>query len=149
MLALLAILIADVTMSDPAKSMAICEASSIAIKDLPMINHNNRFDAYYDDADPILSVCPELHSKIPADYPMADSDAHRRANTHAPIFGKNTREAFIYSIGVPQLSDNLKTAIFTMRYDCSGLCGATFMARYERSAGGWHRVGEIILKSVS
>lgn len=136
-----------------AMSVAICDVGSVALRDLPTINHNPGFDTYYGELDSdhhgLLESCPELRREIPAGYPPADDDARARASIHVPIPGKTIRSAFIYSVRLPQISADLKAATVEMRYTCTGLCGGSFVAHYIRTARGWRREGPIQMTSVS
>ncbi len=149
MIILITGLIAAVSAPSAARSAAICEVGRVALRDLPAINHNRGFDAYYAGANPehrdLLEVCPKLKAMLPVGYPLADDDARARAKVGFPRPGQHqhTREAFIYSISVPEISADLKSAVVHMGYSCTGLCGAGFEASYVRTAKGWLRQGEI------
>jgi hypothetical protein len=75
MLILLAVLIAAAETPNTAMAIAVCDVGRMALRDIPLINNNRTFDAYYDDADPLLAMCPKLRDEIPAGYPLADGDA--------------------------------------------------------------------------
>ena len=148
MIALIGGLIAAASMPNAAPSATICEVGRVALRDLPSINHNGSFDAYYAGVDAehhdLLEVCPKLKAVIPIGYPLADDDALARAKIHVPpLTGQWPRAAFIYSINIPEISADLKTAVVHMGYSCTGLCGAGFEAVYVRTAKGWKRQGEI------
>jgi hypothetical protein len=148
MIALIGGIIAAVLTPNAATSATICEVGRLALRDLPTINTNRTFDAYYAGVDTthqdLLEVCPELTNDVPEGYPLADADARSRASVHAPpLSGQRIREAFIYSINIPQVSADSKTAIVQMGYSCTGLCGAGFEAVYVRTNQGWKRQGEI------
>lgn len=136
-----------------AEPTVVCEIGSIALRELPSISHNKGFDAYYVAPDPshpdLLTICPDLKGKIPKSYLIADDDARSRAAVHAPISGQHIREAFIYSVGVPQISSDVKSAVVHLAYSCTGLCGGELEARYIRTSKGWQREGEIRMLSVS
>ncbi len=153
MLTFIALLMAVAPAPSAAMSAAICEVGRAALHDLPPADKTGRSDTYYAGADAhhrdLLEVCPKLRSNLPADYPLANSDARNRAAIHAPIPGVNTRPAFIYAINVPEISDDLKSATVHMGYDCTGLCGGGFEAHYVRTAKGWQRQGEIRMLYVS
>ncbi len=146
------LMLADVPGS-ATKLAAVCEVGSAAIADLPNINFDKASDAYYAAPDSngrdLLTICPALKASLPKGYPVADEDARSRAAIHAPIFGRNVREAFIYSVGIPELSEDLKSATVHFSYSCTGLCGAELEARYVRGPKGWRRDGPIRLLSVS
>ena len=148
MSALIGSLIAVASTPSAATSTAICEVGRVALRDLPSINHNRSFDSYYAGVDAehhdLLEVCPKLKAKIPTGYRLADDDARARAKVHGPSMpGQEVREAFIYSITIPEIGKDLKTAVVHMGYSCTGLCGAGFQATYVRTAKGWKRQGEI------
>jgi hypothetical protein len=109
-------------------SATICDVGRIALKDLPTINHNSAFDAYFDDGGPMLKACPKLRQDIPVGLPVAGFDALVRASVHAPTPGKIVRPAFIYWVNLPEVSADLQTATVQMGYSCTGLCGANFVA---------------------
>ena len=153
MLTILAISMAAAVASNNAKSKAICDVGRAALRDLPPADKSGRSDTYYAVPDPrhsdLLDACPELQSALPTDYPLADDDARARAAIHAPLPGANPRPAFIYTIDIPEISDDLKTAIVHMGYECTGLCGGGFEAHYVRTSKGWQRQGEIRMLFVS
>ena len=127
-----------------AYSSAGCEVGRIALSDMPQINHNRSFDAYYSDTDPLLRACPNLRRYVPAGYPLANEEAVKRASVHAPALDQlYVRPSFVYSVGVPELSADLHEATVQMGYTCTWLCGATFVARYVRVARRWRREGSI------
>jgi len=132
-----------------ALSTAICDVGKLALKGLPEINYNKRFDAYFSNADPLLIACPRLRREIPAGYRPEDDEARGRANEHAPIPGRHVRPAFVYWISIPQISSDLRNATVEMGYECTGLCGATFVAHYVRTSKGWRREGAIKPMTVS
>jgi len=136
-----------------AKLEAICQIGNLALRDLPSINSNKQFDAYYAAPDPIhsdlLTLCPKLKHKLPKGYPIADDNARSRAAVHAPTPGLDIREAFIYSVGVPEISSDFKSAVVHFSYSCTGLCGGDLEARYIRTSKGWQRDGAIRPLSVS
>lgn len=148
MFTLISALVAAVA-APSALSTAICDVGQLALKDLPEINHNNRFDAYFSSADPLLMACPKLQSALPAGYPLADRDARARVSVHAPLPDQYTRPAFIYWISIPKISADLRKATVEMGYECTGLCGGSFVAHYVRTSKGWRREGAIKLIMVS
>lgn len=135
------------------KLAVICEIGSTALRDLPNINGNNEFDSYYAAPDPsrpdLLTLCPKLKAEIPKGYPIADDDARSRAAVHVPIPGQHVREAFIYSVDVPQISSDSESSVVHFVYSCTGMCGGQFEARYIRTSKGWQRDGAIRMLSVS
>lgn len=141
------LLIAAAAPPSAAPSAALCDVGRAALRDLPMVNHNPKFDSYYAGVgrsrEDILKVCPTLRSKVPAGYPLADADALRRAHVGAPIPGVSTKSAFIYAISVAEISADGKTA--TVHFDCmcTGLCGSRSEGRYVRTRRGWRLSGEI------
>ena len=148
MITLIGGLIAVASMPNAAGSAAVCEVGRVALLDLPTLNHNPELDAYYAGIDSehhdLLDICPQLRDAIPTGYPLADDDARARANDHrAVVSGPQGKAAFIYSIGIPEISEDGKTAVVSMSYSCTGLCGAGFQATYVRGAYGWKRQGEI------
>jgi hypothetical protein len=153
MLTLIAGLMVASIAPNTAMSAAICDVGGVALRDLPTINHNPGFDTYYGELDRdrhgLLEACPKLRRKIPAGYLLADDDARARASIHVPVPGKTIRSAFIYTISLPQISADLKTATVEMGYSCTGLCGGSFVAHYSRTAKGWRREGAIHMTSVS
>ena len=136
-----------------AEIKAVCEVGSVALRDLPSINGNKEFDSYYVAPNPsrpdLLTICPRLKGKIPKGYPIADDEARSRAAVHVPTPGQHMREAFIYSVGVPQISADAKSAVVHFSYSCTGLCGGELEARYIRTSKGWQREGDIRVLSVS
>ncbi|MBP2276318.1 MULTISPECIES: hypothetical protein [Sphingomonas] len=141
------VLMAASVSSSAAKADAICEVGRVALQDLPSTNRERSADLYYAGHDAertdVLEVCPKLVSEIPAGYPLADRDARARANMHVPIAGQAIKAAFIYSIEVPEIGADLKTATVRMDVSCTGLCGSGFEAHYIRTAKGWKRQGDI------
>jgi hypothetical protein len=135
------------------KLAVVCEIGSIALRDLPSINGNKEFDSYYAAPDPsgsdLLTLCPKLKAEIPKGYTIADDDARSRAAVHVPFPGQHVREAFIYSVGVPQVSSDSESAVVHFVYSCTGMCGGEFEARYIRTSKGWQREGAIRMLSVS
>ncbi len=136
-----------------ANSTVVCKIGSIALHDLLKVNSNEEIDTYYAGADAnrpdLLTVCPKLKSELPKSYPIADDDARSRAAVHAPAPGQHVREAFIYSVGVPKISSDSKSAVVHFGFSCTGLCGAELEVRYIRTSKGWQRSGEIRMLSVS
>lgn len=135
-----------------AAPVMICEVGRIALRDLPLANRNRGYDSYYGASSShkdLLAVCPKLRREVPAGYPMADDDARARAAVHVPLPTNNPRPAFIYTIDIPQISDDLKTAVVRFEYSCTGLCGGILEARYVRTHKGWQRQGAIRVLVVS
>jgi len=152
MSALIAALMAASVAPREATPVMICEVGRIALRDLPPANRNRGYDSYYgvssNDKD-LLAVCPKLRSQVPTGYPMADDDARARAEIHVPLPTNNPRPAFIYTIDIPQISDDLKTAVVRFEYSCTGLCGGIFEASYVRAHKGWQRQGAMRMLVVS
>jgi hypothetical protein len=150
-------LVISVAMTAAAPKLAerttVCEVGIIALHDLPSINGNKEFDSYYASSElghpDLLTICPKLKLKVPKGYPIADDDARSRAAVHVPTPGRHVREAFIYSVGIPVVSSDMKSAVVHFEYSCTGLCGGQFQARYIRTAKGWQREGAIQMLSVS
>lgn len=132
---------------------AICQVGRAALRDLPDINANRKFDTYYAAPDSyrrdLLTICPKLKAHLPKGYRIADDDARARASVGAPIPGHYTREASIYSIDVPELNGDFRSATVRMSHSCTGLCGSVSEAFYVRTAKGWRRQGEVRTLSVS
>ncbi|MES3090700.1 hypothetical protein QTN93_09635 [Sphingomonas aerolata] len=153
MIALVVGLMMTAASPSSAQLTVVCKIGSIALRDLPSINHNKEFDSYYVAPDPsrpdLLTICPRLKDEIPQGYLIADDDARSRAAVHAPIPGQHIREAFIYSVGIPQIGSDVKSAVVHFAYSCTGLCGGELEARYIRTSKGWQREGEIRMLSVS
>ena len=153
MIALVVGLMMTAASPSSAELTVVCEIGSIDLRDLPSINRNKGFDSYYVAPDPsrpdLLMICPRLKGEIPKGYTIADDDARSRAAVHAPIPGQHIREAFIYSVGVPQISSDVKSAVVRFAYSCTGLCGGELEARYIRTSKGWQREGQIRMLSVS
>ena len=122
----------------------VCQVGRVALQDLPAFNANRSYTSYYASPDSsrkdLLDVCPELRRLIPAGYPPADDEARKRASIHVPVPGQsNTPGTEIFSIDPPRIASNGKTALVTMRYDCSGLCGGYTEFRYVRTPTGWRQ----------
>lgn len=141
------LLIAAAAPPSAATSAALCDVGRAALRDLPMVNYNPRYDTYYAGVgrsrEDILEACPKLQSELPAGYPLADDDALKRAHVGAPIPGIFTKPAFIYAISVAKISADGKTAIVHFDCTCSGLCGSRSEGRYGRTPKGWRLLGEI------
>jgi len=153
MIALLIGLMLTAASPSSASSTVVCKVGSVALHDLLKINSSKEVDTYYASTIPdrpdLLTVCPKLKAELPKGYPIADADARSRAAVHAPPPGQQVREAFIYSVGVPEISSDSKSAVVHFGFSCPGLCGAELEVRYIRTSKGWQRDGEIRMLSIS
>lgn len=153
MLALIASLVAGVVAADAAIPAVVCEIGRVALQDLPSRNPGSVDFTYYVDVDPgrpsLMQSCPELRENLPTGYLVADAAAWSRANLSAPIPGQHIPPAFIYTLGIPKISADGKSAIVEWRYECTGLCGGGLVSRYIRTSQGWRRNGERQVKWVS
>lgn len=125
-------------------SAEVCCVGRVALQDLPAFNANRTFASYYASPDinrkDLLDVCPALRRLVPEGYPFADNEASARANIHAPVAGQsNPLATEIFSIDPPRILSDGKTALVTIRYECSGLCGGYTEFRYVRTPTGWHQ----------
>lgn len=144
MLMLLMALAAVAGAPDQTNSNEVCEVGRVALRDLPAFNVNRSYASYYASPDSkrkdLLDVCPALRRLVPKGYPLADNEARTQASTQVPVPGQSNPPAVeIFSIDPPRLSPDKKTAIVTMRYECSGLCGGYTEFRYVRTAAGWRQ----------
>jgi len=144
MLTLLLALAAVANAPNQKTSNQVCQVGRVALQDLPAFNANRSYASYYASPDTnrkdLLDVCPALRPLVPDGYPFADHEARARASTHVPVPGQsNPPAAEIFSIDPPRLSPDGKTALVTMRYECSGLCGGYTEFRYVRTPAGWHQ----------
>ena len=142
MLTLLVALSAVSAAPNQAASVETCRVGRAALEDLPAFNVNRNYASYYASPDTnrtdLLDVCPKLRRAVPAGYPFADDEA--RARVHGPIPGQNTPPyTMIFAIDPPRVSADGKSAIVTMRYECSGLCGGYTDFRYTRDRKGWRQ----------
>ena len=126
---------------------SVCDVGRLALRDLPVIDHNKGYARYYGNADlksgDVIAACPTLRSEIPLGFPIANQMAIKRASIHVPIRGVNTPLTMIFEVGVPEISGDNRTATVEMGYACTGLCGSGFVAHYVRGPDGWRRDGEI------
>ncbi len=129
---------------DRTTSSEMCQVGRAALQDLPAFNANRSYASYYASPDSVrkdlLDVCPELRRLVPKGYPFADDDARARAGSHVPVPGESNPPATeIFAIDPPRVSRDGKTAMVTMRYECSGLCGGYTEFIYLRTAAGWRQ----------
>lgn len=124
---------------------AICEVGRVALRDLAVVEINRGVETYYEIGasghHDLLEACPQLRSKLPATFPLADAQARARASAHVPVPGPPLRGFFLYQIDVPELSDDQTKAVVHFNYQCSGLCGGMTDAHYVRTPNGWKRDG--------
>ncbi len=144
MLPLLIALTAGAGATGQARPYEVCQVGRVALQDLPAFNVNRNYASYYAASDTnrtdLLDVCPELRRLVPEGYPAADDEARARASDHVPIpFQRDLRAVEIFSIDPPLISSDGKTALVTMRYECSGLCGGYTEFQYVRTTAGWHK----------
>ena len=135
---------------DQRNSNEVCQVGRVALQDLPAFNANRSYASYYANPDgerkDLLDVCPALRGLVPKGYPFADNEARTRANIHVPVPGQSIAPAVqIFSIDPPRLSPDEKTAVVTMRYECSGLCGGYTEFRYVRTAAGWRQEAPTVI----
>ena len=131
----------------------VCELGRVIVQDLPPAVPDPIDVGYYVDSGPsrsgLLALCPNLREKLPAGYAIADYTAWARANIHAPLPGRPTAPAIIYTIGVPKLAADAQSATVEMTVTCTGLCGQGLVASYIRTRDGWRRDGQPQTKWVS
>lgn len=134
MLTLTALLLAMSPTSAAVGIASVCDVGRLALRDLPVIDHNKGYARYYGNADlksgDVIAACPKLRSEIPRGFPIANPIAIKRANVHVPIRGVSTPLTMIFEVGIPQTSDDNRTATVEMGYACTGLCGSGFVAHY-------------------
>ena len=147
MLALTALLLAMSPTPDTMVTASVCDVGRLALRDLPLIDHNKVYARYYGNADlksgDVIAACPNLRSEIPRGFPIANSIAIKRASVHVPVRGVSTPLTMIFEVGIPQISGDNRTATVEMGYACTGLCGSGFVANYVRGHDGWRLDGEI------
>ena len=144
MLTLLMALAAGTSAPNHVTSKEVCQVGRVALQDLSAFNANRNYASYYvspgSSRKDLLDVCPVLRQFVPRGYPFADSDARARASVHAPVPGqRNPPLTEIFSIDPPSVSPDGKTALVTMRYECTGLCGGYTEFTYVRTSAGWRQ----------
>lgn len=153
MLGLFAVLSAASLIPTKDTKVAVCDVGRVALRDLPVIDGNANYARFYGDAHlrsgNLLTACPDLRRELPPGFPAANDAARTRANIHAPIRGQTIPLTIIFTIGVPVISADGKSATVEMGYTCTGLCGAGFTARYVLASDGWRRDGAITNNFVS
>jgi hypothetical protein len=131
----------------------ICELGRVIVHDLPPAVPDPVNVGYYVDGSSsrsgLLALCPNLREKLPAGYSIADYSAWARANNHAPLPGRSTAPAIIYTVGAPKLAADARSATVDMTVTCTGLCGQGLVAFYIRTRDGWRRNGQPHTKWVS
>jgi hypothetical protein len=136
-----------------AVSQQVCEVGRAALRDLPPFDSSGGSDTYVGGPDAnhrdLLAMCPKLQELLPVGYRLTNSDARTRAAIHAPLVGVTTRPAVIYTIQIPEISANRQSASVHFSYECTGLCGGEFEARYVRTPRGWQRDGQVRPLAVS
>jgi hypothetical protein len=122
----------------------VCQVGRAALRDLPGFNANRDFRSYY--AKPgggrqdLLDVCPSLLPLVTRLYPLADDKARAEASIHGPVAGQSAfTPTQIFSVAPPIISPDGKSAVVTMRYECSGLCGGYTDFSYVRTPAGWRQ----------
>ena len=125
------------------QARSVCQLGRVVLTDMP-----SKPDAgtYYIKTDPtregLLHECPQLARRLPQGYKPADADARSRAAEHVPTPGPSRPPAVIYTIGVPVIAANARSATVTITSECSGLCGGSTVYRYVRTSQGWRRDGK-------
>lgn len=136
-----------------ATSRTVCEIGRVALSDLAIIEKNKGVETYYEiggqEHTDLLEICPELRTKLPVRFPLADDGVRARANVHVPVPGPPVRSVFIYQIDMPEISADQTKAVVHFNYRCSGLCGGTTDAHYVRTSTGWKREGGFFPVAVS
>ncbi|MDZ7281480.1 hypothetical protein N4G62_05495 [Sphingomonas sanguinis] len=101
---------------------------------------------YYIETDPtregLLHKCPQLARRLPQGYNSADDDARSRAAEHVQTPGPSRPPAVIYTISVPVITADARSATVTINSECSGLCGGSTVYLYVRTPHGWRRQGK-------
>lgn len=124
----------------PPKAL-ICAVGRVALRDIP--DRNDEFADYYYYQRGLIYACPKLRKLLPTDYSEATSDAQTRASIHGATRGNTLRSAYIYAIGAPTFSADLKSATVHFSYECNGLCGGAYEARYVLTRDVWQREGAV------
>ncbi len=131
----------------------ICDLGRAVVQDLPWPVQAPSQGGVFVDADAnrpsLLTVCPELRRALPAGYAIAKEDDRARAAIAVPTKGVHFLTATLYTIGIPTFAADGQSATVAWSYICTGLCGATLVSRYSRSATGWHLDGKPQITSVS
>lgn len=144
MLTLLMALAAATGTGDQIILSEVCAVGRVALRDLPGFNANHDFRSYYakpgGSQQDLLDVCPSLRPLVTRLYPLADNRARAEASIHAPVAGRaDLTSTQILSIAPPIISPDGKSAVVTMRYECSGLCGGYTEFSYVRTPAGWRQ----------
>lgn len=143
MLPILLIVTLPIAADETAKPAEICEVGREALKSLPFPSPTPADVSYFVDGnmrdDSLFKVCPQLRDALPAGYSIADSAAWTRANEHAPIPGKQTAPAFIYTLQLPKFSADGKFATLDWEYTCTGLCGGAATTSFIKLDTRWRR----------
>ncbi len=147
LLSVIGLLAAALSPTAPTKA-AICAVGRVALRDLPDVTTGPNVDYYYYRRG-LIYACPKLRKALPAGYSEATSDAQTRASVHGPMRGYAPRAAYIYAIGAPTFSADLKSATVHFDYECTGLCGGAYQARYVLTRDGWQREGAVRYSYVS
>ena len=145
-LSAMSLIAADVAAVVPTKSV-ICAVGRVALRDIP--DGNSDFADYYYYQRGLIYACPKLKKALPAGYSEATSDAQTRTSIHGPTRGYTLRSAYIYAISAPTFSADLKSATVHFSYECTGLCGGAYEARYVLTRDGWQREGRVRYSYVS
>lgn len=144
MLTLLMALAAATGTKDQIILSEVCAVGRVALRDLPGFNANHDFRSYYakpgGSQQDLLDVCPSLRPLATRLYPLADNRARAEATVHAPVAGRaDSTSTQIFSIAPPIISPDGKSAVVTMRYECSGLCGGYTEFSFVRTPAGWRQ----------
>lgn len=143
MLSVLLIAMLARSVEESAKAADICEIGREALKSLPFPSPTPTGVSYFVApemrSDSLFGVCPQLKNELPAGYSIADSAAWVRANEHAPMPGRRTAPAFIYTFKRPEVSADGKFATIDWEYTCTGLCGGAVTTTFVKLDTGWHR----------
>lgn len=144
MLTLLMALAAGTSTGEQMILSEACQVGRVGLRDLPGFNANRDFRSYY--AKPggsrldLLDVCPSLRPLVTRLYPFADDKARAEASTHTPVAGQSALESTqIFSVAPPIISPDRKSAVVTMRYECSGLCGGYTDFSYVLTPAAWRQ----------
>ncbi|MBI0475908.1 hypothetical protein D9601_11150 [Sphingomonas sp. MA1305] len=141
------------TAASTAPQRDICDLGRAVVRDLPRpVQASSQGGVFVDDdasRPSLLTVCPELRKALPPGYTIAKQEDRERANIAVPTEGVHFLTATLYTIGIPTFAADGRSATVAWSYVCTGLCGATLVSRYVRSATGWHLDGEPQVTSVS